>query len=249
MTITDLFTPSKRLSYAGLSLLFALLLSIAPSPALAEASETEANDQATSDEYTDASQVPMEYTTEVLDHFILKLPKMVKPEIGKESLTQLEAAWCYANFIIYDSIIDRPLTENARRRIHTATHDYAQRCPVEKLRPHQKFGHDLFNPHLFYMTLAPQMWLAEQYRWDGIFIDPSKLSPKQIKLMQTYLAEKGEGFFKGTPDGIYDEKTQKAVTDFQEAAQIKAKGRLTFGTLYMLGFTYEDLDLPDSVAK
>ena len=175
----------------------------------------------------------------VEDIIILNLPKMVKPVPGKTTLTKEEALWCVAESIVYGEVVNKPLTDNAVAKLQPITELHNQICTQDKLMPHADYINLALTPEIKRLKSIGIDWLYMQYRNDDTVILLDKLSTKQIKLIQTHLKELGYPI--GTPDGIVGKKTRQALLGFQQRQWIDTNGQLTLGTLYLMGFTEEEL--------
>ena len=69
-------------------------------------------------------------------------------------------------------------------------------------------------------------------------IQPSDLSPEQIRLVQRSLVDRG---FAVDPGGTFDDRTQTALMDFQRARGLQATGNLNQPTIDALGLDPRDV--------
>jgi peptidoglycan hydrolase-like protein with peptidoglycan-binding domain len=69
-------------------------------------------------------------------------------------------------------------------------------------------------------------------------IQPSDLSPEQIRLVQRSLVDRG---FAVDPGGTFDDRTQTALMDFQRARGLAATGKLNQPTIDALGLDPRDV--------
>ena len=69
-------------------------------------------------------------------------------------------------------------------------------------------------------------------------IQPSDLSPEQIRLVQRSLVDRG---FAVDPGGTFDDRTQTALMDFQRARGLPATGNLNQSTIDALGLDPRDV--------
>jgi peptidoglycan hydrolase-like protein with peptidoglycan-binding domain len=69
-------------------------------------------------------------------------------------------------------------------------------------------------------------------------IQPSELSPDQVRLVQRALVDRG---FAVDPGGTFDDRTQTALMDFQRARGLPATGNLNQPTIDALGIDPRDV--------
>lgn len=69
-------------------------------------------------------------------------------------------------------------------------------------------------------------------------IQPSDLSPEQVRLVQRSLVDRG---FAVDPGGTFDDRTQTALMDFQRARGLAATGKLNQPTIDALGLDPRDV--------
>jgi peptidoglycan hydrolase-like protein with peptidoglycan-binding domain len=69
-------------------------------------------------------------------------------------------------------------------------------------------------------------------------IQPSDLSPEQVRLVQRSLVDRG---FAVDPGGTFDDRTQTALMDFQRARGLPATGTLNQPTIDALGLDPRDV--------
>ncbi len=69
-------------------------------------------------------------------------------------------------------------------------------------------------------------------------VQPSELSPEQVRLVQRALADRG---FAVDPTGSFDARTETALMDFQRARGLPATGNLNSPTVEALGMDPRDV--------
>jgi peptidoglycan hydrolase-like protein with peptidoglycan-binding domain len=72
----------------------------------------------------------------------------------------------------------------------------------------------------------------------GSVVQPSTLSPEQIRVVQRSLVDRG---FAVDLSGNFDPTTQRALTDFQRARGLPATGNLNASTIEALGVDPRDV--------
>ena len=87
-------------------------------------------------------------------------------------------------------------------------------------------------------TTGPSSGSASSQDQQAAVIQPSELSPEQVRTVQRSLSERG---FAVDPTGTFDDRTQTALMDFQRARGLPATGNLNNPTVEALGIDPRDV--------
>jgi peptidoglycan hydrolase-like protein with peptidoglycan-binding domain len=87
-------------------------------------------------------------------------------------------------------------------------------------------------------TINPPSTAGSSHDQQAAVIQPSELSPEQVRTVQRSLSERG---FAVDPTGTFDDRTQTALMDFQRARGLPATGNLNNPTVEALGIDPRDV--------